>query len=52
MKGYPYFARAPDGSLVWIEPGHVAWLSGREPARKLGSLWLFDTRDLATDPTR
>jgi hypothetical protein len=27
-----------------VPSNHLAWLRGREPTAKLGSIWVFDTR--------
>jgi 4-amino-4-deoxy-L-arabinose transferase-like glycosyltransferase len=44
VKGFAYPVTGRDGRLVAVRGDHLAWLAGREPVRKLGSIWLYDTR--------
>lgn len=44
LHGYPYVVNMPDGQVAMVEPGHLAWLHGRTPVARLGSIWVFDTR--------
>jgi 4-amino-4-deoxy-L-arabinose transferase-like glycosyltransferase len=50
LEGAEYAAFAPDGQRVWIERGHLAWLRGRRPVARCGSIWIFDTRAGASGP--
>lgn len=42
--GARYVAPIPDGRLMQVGPGHLAWLAGREPTMRLGSIWVYDLR--------
>jgi 4-amino-4-deoxy-L-arabinose transferase-like glycosyltransferase len=44
LAGLAYPAPGPGGRSVRIEADRLAWLRGREPDARLGSLWLFDLR--------
>ena len=44
LMGAEYETVAPDGAGVWIEGDHLAWLRGRRPVARCGSIWIFDTR--------
>ena len=44
LMGGTYVASGPDGAMYPIPPGHVAWLRQASPRKKLGSIWIFDTR--------
>jgi hypothetical protein len=45
VMGYPYPATDSNGRLVPIASNHLRWLKDYEPIKKLGSIWLYDTRD-------
>jgi hypothetical protein len=47
LKGYPYVTVAPGtgGRMVGVKADAVAWLADHEPVRKLGSIWVYDTRE-------
>jgi hypothetical protein len=47
LMGFSYPVTTPDGRFVPVGTDHVAWLRGREPDARLGSLWLFDLREAA-----
>ena len=47
LMGFSYPVTAPDGGFVPVGVDHVAWLRGREPDVRLGSLWLYDLRGAA-----
>jgi 4-amino-4-deoxy-L-arabinose transferase-like glycosyltransferase len=44
LLGAAYLATAPDGRMVPIGRDHLAWLRGREPVARAGSIWIYDTR--------
>jgi 4-amino-4-deoxy-L-arabinose transferase-like glycosyltransferase len=44
LFGYPYVINMPDGQVAMVGPNHLAWLRGRTPVARLGSIWVFDTR--------
>jgi len=44
LKGWPYLATAPDGSLVPTERDRLAWLAEHEPVARIGTLWIYDLR--------
>lgn len=50
VKGYPYVTVAPGpapglgGRMVGVKRDAAAWLKDRQPVRKLGSIWIYDTR--------
>jgi hypothetical protein len=43
--GAAYLATSPDGQPVPIHRDHVRWLRKHRPIRRLGSIWIFDTRN-------
>lgn len=45
LYGYPYFTPLPGGQLGMVEPEHLQWLRSHRPVAKLGSIWVFDTRE-------
>lgn len=45
LLGFSYPALAPEGRRVRVPRDALAWLRGEEPVAKLGSIWLFDTRE-------
>jgi hypothetical protein len=45
LKGFAYPSPAPGGLLARVGADHLAWLRSHEPVAKLGSIWLFDTRE-------
>jgi hypothetical protein len=47
LMGFSYPVTAPDDGFVPVGVDHVAWLRGREPDARLGSLWLYDLRGAA-----
>ena len=49
LLGARYVASEPSGGRVSVGPDHAAWLRDLEPVARLGSIWLFDTRDLSHD---
>lgn len=51
VKGFVYPVMGPDGRPRPVRAHHLAWLAGREPTRRLGSIWLYDLRESA-DPGR
>lgn len=44
LVGNPYVAIAPDGTRVKVQRDHAAWLRERDPVKRIGSIWIFDTR--------
>lgn len=48
LKGFAYPSPAPGGLPARVGPNHLAWLRDYEPVEKLGSIWLFDTREGVT----
>jgi hypothetical protein len=46
VKGLRYLAPAPGGKIAWVKPDHLAWLASHEPVARLGSIWVYDTRNL------
>jgi hypothetical protein len=44
LMGGTYVATAPDGTMYQVPPGHVDWLRQASPRKKLGSIWIYDTR--------
>lgn len=44
VKGFAYPAPGPDGRPTRVGRDSLAWLEGREPVRRLGSIWIYDTR--------
>ena len=45
LLGSPYPAMTADGRMIPIEPDHLEWLRSHEPTLRLGSIWVFDTRN-------
>ena len=44
LMGAAYLATSPDRQPVQIHRGHLRWLRKHRPIRRLGSIWIFDTR--------
>jgi 4-amino-4-deoxy-L-arabinose transferase-like glycosyltransferase len=44
LMGAEYTAVAPGGGSAWVGGDHLAWLRGRSPVERCGSIWIFDTR--------
>lgn len=44
LFGYPYLSVAPDGAMTGVAGDTAAWLRSREPALRLGSILVYDTR--------
>jgi hypothetical protein len=44
LGGYAYLTVAPDGSMQGVAGDTAAWLRPRRPARRIGSILLYDTR--------
>lgn len=44
LMGHTYPATSADGRAVPIGRDHLAWLRGREPVARAGTIWIFDTR--------
>ena len=49
VMGMRYLAPAPDGKVAWVKPEHLAWLRSYEPVARLGSIWIYDTREKRRD---
>lgn len=45
LNGMRYVVGTSDGGAIEVEPEHVAWLRRFTPVAKLGSIWVFDTRN-------
>lgn len=50
VVGGAYRVLSPDGRLVPVRRGYVAWLRGLEPVARAGTIWVYDTRVPATQP--
>lgn len=44
LVGLSYPVTLPTGELAWVNLRRLAWLRGREPRLRLGSLWIYDGR--------
>jgi hypothetical protein len=44
LHGYSYLTVAPGGAMTAVAGDTAAWLRSREPAARIGSILLFDTR--------
>ncbi|HVH05157.1 MAG TPA: phospholipid carrier-dependent glycosyltransferase [Myxococcota bacterium] len=44
LRGHAYLTVAPDGSMIGVTGDNAAWLRGREPVARLGSIRVYDTR--------
>ena len=49
LMGNSYVAIAPDGKMVSVPRDAVSWLREREPVKRIGSIWIYDTREAATE---
>jgi hypothetical protein len=44
LRGYSYLTVAADGTMIGVLGENAAWLRDREPAARLGSILVYDTR--------
>lgn len=44
LMGGTYLATAQDHEMVMIRKGHLNWLKNKKPIARIGSIWIFDTR--------
>ena len=45
LMGVPYVSVEPGGRMTRVPRDQAAWLRELEPVRRLGSIWIFDTRE-------
>ncbi|MBF0279267.1 MAG: glycosyltransferase family 39 protein [SAR324 cluster bacterium] len=45
LMGMNYIVTAPDGKIFQVASNHLAWLRSHQPVMRLGSIWIFDTRE-------
>ena len=50
LKGFAYPAPAPGRRSVPVAADALAWLRDEEPVARLGSIWLFDRREVPAKP--
>jgi hypothetical protein len=50
LGGYAYLTVRPDGAMTGVAGDTAAWLRSREPAARIGSILLYDTRRKGDGP--